>query len=513
MGRYNFSTEDNIKQFAWVLGAVAAIQSVLGILQYFTLIPWTSNFFVGYETQVFGTFKNPNLLGAFLALSLPLIFFLIYSSSKGKRILWLGVLMLILFALLGSKSRGAWVAALIGTAVYWWNSIPSVRNYFQKRSGSKLILIIAIFLTCLPFFYYLYHLNPASVNGRFFIWSVSRNMIRDDILTGVGFGNFGLHWLYYQGATFAQSNNFDYSLAISLQSAHSQYLQIFAESGIIGLILFFTLIGFVFKAFYKSQNPRITTGNQITTMLFCSIVILLIHGLVEDVFTSIPIQTIFLIMLSLFVSATVPEIIPRSPKIPKDRKWLRLFFAPVILLVLLQDAKIYQGEYLWKKGQDYAKGDNWSKAIQYYVQAKSHLPKSSELDFYLGAAYSKTGQPEKAIDCLLSSMNGLIDKNQYLVLGKAYIDDKQYDKAKKALDQVLHFYPGLLSPHFWLSRIYYEQGDTLEAKKELLTILRAGNTYHSEKIERLKADARRTLIMLNSNRENLKPTNHWQPGL
>lgn len=567
IGRGSLFDQEKYRYIAIFLIITATIQAVIGILQFFHLLAWAGSFFQGYETQAFGTFKNPNLLGAFLAFSLPFIYYLLKTANKTKRILWDIAVTLILAGLIVTKSRGAWVAALIGTGIYCWITIPSIQTYFQKRSASKMILILVIFLMSLPLFYSLYHLNPASASGRFFIWSVSWNMIRDHILTGVGFGNFGLHWLKYQGAYFAQTSGVDHSLAVSLKSAHFQYLQIFAESGLIGLLLFLILVVNLFKSFYSSHGERDPNRILITTTLFSSMLILFIHGLVEDVFTSVPILSIFLIILSVYVSMTsrqdlpspssalagypgqsrggmqkysLPAFLPQSADfglasgvvVERERygdlqtadanevhgftrgasfkgtinwNWVRALLAPVLVLILIQDVKVFHGELLWKKGQNIARDGDWARAIQYYHQAKSYIPKNHELDFFLGAAYSKTGRSENAIKYLLSSMNGFSDKNQYIALGKAYIDDKQYNEAILSLNRSLYFYPGLLSPHFWLSRVYYEQGDIIGARRELLKILQVENRYRSTEVEQIKADARRALSLLRSVGEIPRP--------
>jgi len=126
------------------------------------------------------------------------------------------------------------------------------------------------------------------------------------------------------------------------------------------------------------------------------------------------------------------------------------------------------------------------------------MPNTPELDFYLGAAYSKIGQADLAIKHLLRSQKGFSDKNQYIVLGKAYIDKGEYDLAEETLNQVLGYYPGLLNPHFWLSRICFERGDLIGARRELEYIIVAKNDLNSAEVEQVKMDARRALEALDN---------------
>lgn len=97
-----------------------------------------------------------------------------------------------------------------------------------------------------------------------------------------------------------------------------------------------------------------------------------------------------------------------------------------------------------------------SLKLSKYNEAKECLSYSDELDFHLGAACSRTGEAQKAIELIKSSQKGLSDKNQFITLGKAYIDNGDYALAGETLNRVLYFYPNLLYPHFLLSRNYFE---------------------------------------------------------
>ena len=150
---------------------------------------------------------------------------------------------------------------------------------------------------------------------------------------------------------------------------------------------------------------------------------------------------------------------------------------------------------------------DWNRGIKKYTAARKHLPHQPELDFYLGAAYSKIGQSDQAIKTLHRSQRGFSDKNQYIVLAKAHIDKGEYALAEASLNQVLGYYPGLLTPHFWLSRICFETGALAGAKRELEIIIASDNHPNSGEIEQVKRDAIRALEALNA--RELEGLNHY----
>jgi hypothetical protein len=70
--------------------------------------------------------------------------------------------------------------------------------------------------------------DPASLRLRFGYWRVAVRMAMDNLLTGVGLGNFAIAYPAYQ-----------YIGAGDVREAHNGFLQIFAETGFLGGLLFF----------------------------------------------------------------------------------------------------------------------------------------------------------------------------------------------------------------------------------------------------------------------------------
>jgi len=300
--RASISRTSNFYRIAAALSIPAIIQSFIGILQYFELFPLTSGFFRGYESQVFGTVGGSNVLGAFLAVSIPIVYFLIVNSKGRDRIWWILSLILILIALVLTKSRGAWVAVIIGLIVMKWDLVASLigRVWTSKLRVFITIPVSVLLLSALLFG--LYNLNPDSASGRLFIWSVTWDMISDHLWTGVGYGNFGLNWLEYQGSYLANPDASFNHLAANLTSAHSQYLNILAETGVIGLSLFLGFIFSIYSGLIKRAKRSDPEQRQRILTIGAALTILFTHALIDDVLSSLIVRIQFIIILSLFVS-------------------------------------------------------------------------------------------------------------------------------------------------------------------------------------------------------------------
>lgn len=181
----------------------------------------------------YATFPHPNVLGGFLSISLPLLIFL---PPKLRPIPFvLGTVALFL-----SFSQSAWLA--FGLQLSFWGA------WFVRRVWKKLLnywphllvlLFIASFfssktLTLKSFTW----VEPESIKQRQDLNLVAMEMIKNSPLLGVGLGNFLIRLPeFYQ----------DKGTVRFLQPAHNLYLLIGAETGLVGLLMFFFLLYFTYK--------------------------------------------------------------------------------------------------------------------------------------------------------------------------------------------------------------------------------------------------------------------------
>ena len=89
--------------------------------------------------------------------------------------------------------------------------------------------------------------SEVSFRGRLSETTVGWMMFRDNPLIGVGYDNFPTHYLDYSSLLGLDNRLED-------RSAHSLYLQLAAETGIIGLFAFGTMTAVVFAGIWQSQK-------------------------------------------------------------------------------------------------------------------------------------------------------------------------------------------------------------------------------------------------------------------
>ncbi len=174
------------------------------------------------KARPYGTFPHPNVLGGYLAIILPWIFYMGLKEVKGikeikrKRFYFL-TLTFGLVALFLSFSRSAWVVAVLGLLALFPSSLYS----------SFMILNSLSFL------------RRAELN-----W-IALEIIKDHPLFGVGLNNFTVAMSQYGKVS---------GWTRFLQPAHNVYLLIASEIGLIGLIVFLCLLFSAFRLLLKKKN-------------------------------------------------------------------------------------------------------------------------------------------------------------------------------------------------------------------------------------------------------------------
>ncbi len=227
---------DLLKVF--VLSAV--LVCLYGLFQYATgqssEQSWVDNeMFEDIKLRIYSTLENPNVLGEYILLTLPISISLLWTSkSLLSRITYLGFSGIMGIALILTFSRGCWLGIIGAAAV------------FITFVAGKLWGLALIALPLLPFiipesilnrFTSIGDMSDSSTSYRVSIWLGTLLMLKDYWLTGVGPGTEAYTAVY---------PFYSHNLVVA-QHAHNLFLHITSESGIIGLLTFIALMLLFFK--------------------------------------------------------------------------------------------------------------------------------------------------------------------------------------------------------------------------------------------------------------------------
>jgi hypothetical protein len=135
--------------------AVAVVISVFGILTYFHLLPGSDEFLFAQRSRA--TFKDPNVLGAFLVV--PVVLSLQRMMTGRLRDLMLGgiITLVISVELLLAFSRGAWAAAFAAVAGLLWLSFLTAVSLGERlrvvafaTAGTAALTVVIVGVISVP---------------------------------------------------------------------------------------------------------------------------------------------------------------------------------------------------------------------------------------------------------------------------------------------------------------------------------------------------------------------------
>lgn len=207
------------------------------------------------RARAFGTVNDPNYFGQLLLVLVPLA---VWASLNGRT--WRGksfgvaALLLLLAAIGLTFSRGAYLGAVIVLGVY--------AMYLRLDARYLLILpLVGALLYVAPpefraRFGTLDEMLPGnnagayadgSLQGRTVKAEIALTMVADNPILGVGRGNYRLHYRDYINEIEGAGSNTE-------RDAHSLYLEVAAEQGIIGLAVFVGLLATVWGRLRKAEQ-------------------------------------------------------------------------------------------------------------------------------------------------------------------------------------------------------------------------------------------------------------------
>ncbi|WP_179122179.1 O-antigen ligase family protein [Caloramator quimbayensis] len=253
----------------------ATVISIYGILQYFgynivKVDPIRSK----WVKYVYSTIGNPNFLGSYLVLILPIS---IYCFIKSNKILNLLITCLLYTTLLLTNTRSAWIGFALSFLLL---VIFSIKN--KKDLKSLIFILLIIFSITLLINSYknnalikrfdsiVSDAKNASIDStkseysgstRIFIWKRTLKLIQNSPIIGYGPDTFDIVFMknYKKDVNRLIGN-------IIIDKAHNEYLQIAYASGIPALITYLLFLIFAIIDAIKNINKNI-----LIIPLLCSI--------------------------------------------------------------------------------------------------------------------------------------------------------------------------------------------------------------------------------------------------
>lgn len=273
---------------AFILGTLIGLY---GIYQYIVGVPMPSRWVDSGEavkTRAYSIIGSPNALGSHMAFLAPIGLGLLMGAKKwSHRALWILCTAVILFCLLFTLSRGAWLA-LVG-------ALGIMGIFYDKRIlavGLIAAILAGIFIPAvnqrMGYLFSAEYMEKSSQSGRISRWLTAYDQMMLDPLLGVGLGHFG-------GAVAKRHYN-----SISVDN---YYMGMLAETGLLGLGLLLWLIFVVIKKGFKAWKSLKDPGpRHLAASLLAGLLVIALHNAVENIF-EIPYLTTYFWVMAGFLLA------------------------------------------------------------------------------------------------------------------------------------------------------------------------------------------------------------------
>ena len=248
---------DSVKKIKGVVltmvfsGLVLGVWSVINYFQSASLLSEAR-----IKAMVSGMFSDPNDLALCFIMLIPFATYLfVKNRNVFIKLLSLSSVGIFMLGTIFTKSRGG-ALGLLGVVLFLF-----LRSRNKLKAAVGLLLIAVFFFSFAPAGYIeriqTIHLGPQedpSVISRMDAWKAGVSMISHNLL-GVGPGNFGEGFVYYRPPDAIDFPGMR-------RAAHNAFIQIGAETGIIGLIVFLALIIVTLRDLNRTKKIALQFRNK-----------------------------------------------------------------------------------------------------------------------------------------------------------------------------------------------------------------------------------------------------------
>jgi O-antigen ligase/Tfp pilus assembly protein PilF len=542
----NINNQRQINRILTITLTVAGLFGIYGILQYNGIdFPfWIRN--VGRQ-QVFGLFGNVNFFAEYLIIPLPIAISLFFTSrNKLIKVLLLISILTMGTSLILTFTRGSYLS--LGISLIFMAFLFLTyrgKNIIKENKKYFLIVLLIIIIVASLFFIpnpfnkpetVVYKIKSRisisaitesdSIRSRITNWKYTILMIKDHFFLGSGIGTYKYNSLKYQAEFFDQGDNRSLYPYVFMTKTHNEYLQLWAELGIVGLGIFLWLLVTYFIYGFKLLKRINNNYNQgLVIGLMGAVVAVLVDGIFGFPFHLPATIVLFWLSLALTVSIIKSETgleknyftkKDENKKIKEEKEnissFVKLLLSVVVILGIIflcvTVARPFIARTYWYYGNKELKSKNVNEAIKIYEKALEWDPYLGEIYYELGRVLQSRGiynlalenleKAEKYVDhpdlpqdlASIYIRKNLLDKaaiklkqaisyekNEksmlplYNQLGSIYFRQKNYKQAEMAFKNALEIDSNFVNSHYGLASVYLKKNKSEEALQELQKVI------------------------------------------
>lgn len=272
-----------------------ALVALYGVMQY--VFGWTTTnawideqMFEDETMRVYSTLANPNVLGEYLLLVLPVsaLFFLKDKTKSLSKWVYLAVTGLIFLCLILTQSRGCWLGFMVTAVLFitfyegrWWAFVPLILcmlPFIVPQTIADRLMSIG-------------NMSDSSTSYRVYIWMGAIGVLRHYLAGGIGMGEAAFNQVY---------PFFSYNAIIAPHS-HNTFLQLLVEGGIPALASFIAVIVVYLKSVQRiySRRAKKSFNSSMTLALAAGVCGFLFQSLFDYTFYNYRVMAVFFMVIGI----------------------------------------------------------------------------------------------------------------------------------------------------------------------------------------------------------------------
>ncbi|MGI9035346.1 MAG: O-antigen ligase family protein [Pyrinomonadaceae bacterium] len=424
------------------------------------IVEYTFSAAVG-ETFGFRFARYAEIYAAVLPLFLSFVLRL-----KKKHLAWAIILSSIAWlAVLFSMSRAAFLSSAAGLGIFFSLRLLTKTDFVEKRR----LIFAALGLAVIAFLVQFPVINSGEIKGttltrlttqkaddpdnsvgqnvRFLFAGVGLKMFADNVLNGVGADNFGLEFNKYRAVFSSDEKNKSVAgqqEALLPERAHDEYLQILAELGAVGGIIFLCFVfGIARLTFSQLKLEKSSRSNILTHAALAGIIAFLINSLFSSFsFRLMQNGIVFFFLLALLLKnyfSAKPEKSNFYFAAPVFRNRIAaVLIAFCLSLLTLSTLKASSQYFVYRAENE----KDLSVAESYYEKAEMLDAANASATYSFGLRLLGEGKyKDSALQFRKSIEKGLNTTVCYSLLASAQILSGDTQSAEKTLAEAVEIFP------------------------------------------------------------------------
>ncbi len=435
--------------------------------------------------RTFSALGQPNFLGSFLILTLPVLGYLVWLYRNNFwRWFWMLALLVSLLALLSTQSRSAWLGLFLscfcGFLLFFY--------YFRDKFKNKLKITILVFfiffvvfsaLSQVPFFKNRvlsgFDLNSGSVAARINFWQAGWEAIFQKPWFGYGLENQKEALIPYYQKDWAVHSDVN----VSPNRAHNLFLDILLTGGFFGLIVWLVFLLWVFLLLLNNLNKSLKKKKpEIFWLNFCFFLSLLGYFITLLLGFSVLVTNIYfwlylalLAFFSCILSEEPKKLLPVKP-LPKKAMILAfLLLSGLSGYLIWQNYNYLVADIYFKELNRTYKNKNYFKSLSSYQNINRLNNKDYFRNSYISLIYSDWREASRDLiyrNVIQYNLRDEIDNiipNNYLNLkakakGEAILatssESEHFTASEKSFEELIDLNPKKPNHYYDIAKLYLQ---------------------------------------------------------